>query len=153
MAKNLRETNVFFTNKKLIRHYQLVESLVTGIVLQGWETRAIFANQFVLENSFAIIRNQEMFLLNFVIVPIDIATCQSPKTPPHKLLLTKPQLQKWGHQKKQFHYTIIPTHLLLKNGKIKVRLALAKGRKRYQTKQMALEREWQKKRRHQSERD
>ena len=138
---------LLFQNKQHYR-YKIIETLTAGIVLTGWETRSIFAHQFDLKDSYGVINSDyTCYLLNFRLTPVDKNPAFKHQLK-HKLLLTTAQTRLWYAKKTQNNYTIIPLQLLLSNGKIKVVIALASGLKRHQKKTQAMEREWQKKTRH-----
>ncbi len=118
-----------FFQRSLHHRYKIIETLTAGIVLTGWETRSVFAHQFDLKDSYAIITNRfHCYLLNFHLTPVE----KNPRFKPqlrHKLLLTTAQIRLWNSKKEQNNYTIIPLQLLLISGKIKVVIALAGGLK------------------------
>lgn len=137
-----------FFQRSLHHRYKIIDTLTAGIVLTGWETRSVFAHQFDLKDSYVIISKRfDCYLLNFHLTPVD----KNPRFKPqlrHKLLLTTAQTRLWNAKKEQNNYTIIPTQLLLINGKIKVVIALAGGLKKHETKAQAMEREWQRRIKH-----
>lgn len=147
MVNSDKGLTTFYTNRKLIRQYQCIDSIIAGIILSGWEIRAIFAHQFSLENAFAVFQANDLYLLNFKIIPVQ-KTMKLKPAEKHKLLLTKQQFKLWYQKKVRSNYTIIPSHIVLKNGKLKIKLFLAKGLKKHETKKVAMAKEWRKKAKH-----
>ncbi len=137
----------FIFNKKAVFDYEILEKFEAGIVLSGTEIKAIKSGKANLAGSFAIIRNNEIFLLNFSIPPYQPknvnASYQPDKT--RKLLLHKKQIASLSGQLKQKNLTLIPLRMYNKHGLIKVELALAKGKKKFDKRESIKKRETQRK--------
>ncbi|MDD3491482.1 MAG: SsrA-binding protein SmpB [Candidatus Pacebacteria bacterium] len=137
----------FIFNKKAAFDYEILEKFEAGIVLSGTEIKAIKSGKANLAGSFAIIRNNEIFLLNLSIPPYQpknvSASYQPDKT--RKLLLHKKQIASLSGQLKQKNLTLIPLRMYNKHGLIKVELALAKGKKKFDKRESIKKRETQRK--------
>lgn len=137
----------FIFNKKAVFDYEILEKFEAGIVLSGTEIKAIKSGKANLAGSFAIIRNNEIFLLNLSIPPYQpknvSASYQPDKT--RKLLLHKKQIASLSGQLKQKNLTLIPLRMYNKHGLIKVELALAKGKKKFDKRESIKKRETQRK--------
>ncbi len=137
----------FIFNKKAAFDYEILEKFEAGIVLSGTEIKAIKSGKANLAGSFAIIRNNEIFLLNLSIPPYKpknvSASYQPDKT--RKLLLHKKQIASLSGQLKQKNLNLIPLRMYNKHGLIKVELALAKGKKKFDKRESIKKRETQRK--------
>ncbi len=120
-------------NKKVYYDYFIEETFEAGIVLQGTEVKSLREGRASLGDAFAIIRNEEAFLLNLHISPYtrgDIFT-QPDTTRRRKLLMHKKEIIKLTGKIKEKGCTLVVTKLYFKRGRAKVELALGKGKKHY----------------------
>ncbi len=134
-------------NKKAFHDYFIEERFEAGIVLVGSEVKSLRQGKAHLKDSYASIRNGEIFLLKTHISPYlqaDKFTQPEPERK-RKLLLHKREVLKLIGKTKEKGYTLIPTKIYFKNGKAKVELGLAKGKRMYDKreslKKKAVERE------------
>ncbi len=134
-------------NKKAFHDYFIEERFEAGIVLVGSEVKSLRQGKAHLKDSYASIRNGEIFLLKTHISPYLQADKFTQPEPDRKrkLLLHKREVQKLIGKTKEKGYTLIPTKIYFKNGKAKVELGLAKGKRMYDKretlKKKAVERE------------
>ena len=130
MAKQSGEHTVAY-NKEAKAEYEIIETYEAGIVLEGPEVKALRNKQTVsFKDSFVRIQDGEAFLYNLYIAPYKYATIKPPdplKT--RKLLLHKREILRLMGKVKEKGYTIIPLRVYFKNGKVKVEIALAKGKR------------------------
>jgi len=120
-------------NRKARFNYEILEKYETGIELLGTEVKSVRGGQMSLEGAFIIIRGGEAFLIN-----ANIPSYQ-PKNAPadydplrnRKLLLTKKEIAKLAGSEKNKSLTIVPISVYNKNRKIKVEIALVKGKKKF----------------------
>jgi len=133
-------------NKKAFRKYEMLDRFEAGIVLQGTEVKSVREHQVNLEESFARIKRGEMWLENCRISPYshgNIANHEPVRS--RKLLLHRHEINKLLGQTIKKGYTIVPISIYLKDGKVKVELALARGKqgrdKREEAKRKDIERE------------
>jgi SsrA-binding protein len=120
-------------NRKARFNYEILEKYETGIELLGTEVKSVRAGQMSLEGAFVIARGGEAFLINANIPPYQ------PKNSPkdydplknRKLLLTKKEIAELAGSEKNKSLTILPISVYNKNRKIKVEIALCKGKKKF----------------------
>ncbi len=131
-------------NKKAHFDYFILETYEAGVVLQGWEIKPLLKKQINLEVSHIIVKNGEIFLLNAQITPnITADSLNKPDiSRTRKLLLHKKEIMRLIGQVEQKGYTLIPTKMYTKNGKFKLEIGLAKGKKNYDKRQTIKDRDW-----------
>lgn len=121
------------TNKKALHEYHVESTIEAGIVLTGPEVKSLRAGKANLKDGYATVRNNEVFLINVHISPYVYAT-HNPVDPlrDRKLLLNRAEIRKLIGKIKEKGIAIIPLKLyFIGSGKIKVELALARGKKLY----------------------
>ena len=122
-------------NREAKHNYFLEQSFEAGIVLVGSEVKSIRAGKANLKDSYVLIRSGEVFLLNCFISNFDKTGMFKPdERRTRKLLLNKAEILKLEHKTKEQGYTIVPTKMYLVGDKVKVEIALAKGKKLYNKK-------------------
>ncbi len=130
------------SNRQARYNYSILESVEAGIALKGTEVKSLRAGKASLNDSFARTEGGEMFLYNMHIAPYEfgnIANVESIR--PRKLLLHRRQIKKLAAEAAVKHLAIIPLKVYLKNGLVKVEIALAKGKKLYDKREAIKERE------------
>jgi SsrA-binding protein len=130
----IKTKSLLVSNRDLARNYEIAQIYVCGIVLEGHEVKAIKENKVSIEGAFAKVLNGEVFLLNMDIGRYskkgkDTETYDSKR--PRKLLLNKNEISVLAKELDQKGKTAVPQALVLQNGRIKVELALVKGRKKF----------------------
>ena len=129
-------------NRKARYDYFVEEEIEAGIVLTGTEIKSIRMGKVNLKDSYAIIRNEEIFLLNTHISSYEkgnIFNHEEDRT--RKLLLHKSQIKKLQNKITLEGYTLIPLKIYFINGKAKVLVGLCKGKKNYDKRQTIKERD------------
>ena len=123
---------VIAQNKKARFEYFIEDTYEAGIELYGTEVKSIRAGKINLKESYADIKNGEVFVYNMHISPYEMGNIYN-KDPlrVRKLLLHKREIRKLIGLKQQQGYTLVPLKIYFKNSKVKVELALAKGKKIY----------------------
>ncbi|OGD16832.1 MAG: SsrA-binding protein [Candidatus Aminicenantes bacterium RBG_13_59_9] len=131
------------SNKKAYFNYEIVESLEAGIALVGSEVKSIRDGRISLKDSFAEIKNGEVFLLHMNISPYEQANIfNHDPLREKKLLLHRREIKRLIGKIREKGYTLIPTKVILNDkGKVKVEIALAKGKRTYEKKRAIKERE------------
>jgi len=131
------------SNKKAYFNYEIVESLEAGIALVGSEVKSIRDGRVSLKDSFAEIKNGEVFLLHMNISPYEQANIfNHDPLREKKLLLHRREIKRLIGKIREKGYTLIPTKVILNDkGKVKVEIALAKGKRTYEKKRAIKERE------------
>ena len=133
MEKGIK--NICF-NKKASFDYFLETTFEAGIVLEGSEVKSARANKVNLKDSYVVIRGGEVYLLNCFFSPFEKATMFVPDARrTRKLLLNKQEIAKFEKKTKEQGYTIVPTKMYFKENKVKVEIALAKGKHLYDKRQ------------------
>ncbi len=119
-------------NKKATFDYFIEEEIESGIVLKGSEIKSIRLGLANLKDSYAIIRNGEVFILNMYIGKYKEANIfNHDERRTRKLLLNKKEILKLRDKLEINGYTLIPIKLYIKNNKAKILLGVAKGKKKY----------------------
>ena len=130
-------------NKKAIFNYAIEERHEAGMVLQGWEVKALREGKVQLTDGYVVIRNGELFLIGCQINPLKTAsthvTPDSVRT--KKLLLKKDDIRRLIGKVEQKGFTLVPLNLHWKSGKVKCEIALAKGKAEHDKRDTIKERE------------
>ena len=136
-------TNVIVTNKKAAYDYFILSKYEAGIVLQGSEIKSIRNHAVNLKDSYVVIKNQEVFILNMHIAEYSHGNLfNHDPFRTRKLLLHKKEILKMQLKIKQEGFTLIPTKLYFnEKGKVKVEIALEKGKKLYDKRETIKQRE------------
>jgi SsrA-binding protein len=117
-------------NKKAAFNYFFEERFEAGVVLQGWEVKALRAGKVQLTDGYVVIRDGELFLIGCQINPLKTASTHvSPDSVrTKKLLMKKDEIRRLIGKVEQKGYTLVPIQLYWKEGKVKAEIALAKGK-------------------------
>ena len=144
------DIKVVCQNKKAYHDYFIDETIEAGIVLVGTEVKSLRLGMANLKDSYARVKDSELFLVNTHISPYKQADRFTQPEPDRtrKLLLHKQEISKLIGKTKEKGYTLVPTKIYFKNGRAKVEIALAKGKKlfdkREAIKKKTVEREMEK---------
>lgn len=126
------EGKVLAQNKKARHDYFIEETYEAGLVLLGTEIKAIRAGRVNLKDSFARIRNGELFVHNMHISPYEQGNIHNHEPlRTRKLLLHRKQIGTLIGETKEAGYSIVPLKLYLKDGYAKLLIGLARGKKKY----------------------
>ena len=124
------EIKVLVSNNKAKFLYFLEDFLECGIELKGSEIKSIRHNGASLKDSYVIFKNGEAFLLNIHIAPYEHGNnFNHEPNRTRKLLMHKKEISKMEQKAKEKVMTVVPTKVYLKKGKLKIEIALAKGKK------------------------
>ncbi len=119
-------------NRKARHDYHIEETMEAGIALQGTEVKSLRLGRVNLRDSYARVENGEVFLYGMHISPYEQGNrFNHDPLRVRKLLLHKREIRRLIGKTRDEGYTLVPTRLYFKNGKAKVELALAKGKKLY----------------------
>ena len=144
------DIKVVCQNKKAYHDYFIDETIEAGIVLVGTEVKSLRLGMANLKDSYARVKDSELFLVNTHISPYKQADRFTQPEPDRtrKLLLHQQEISKLIGKTKEKGYTLVPTKIYFKNGRAKVEIALAKGKKlfdkREAIKKKTVEREMEK---------
>ncbi len=130
-------------NKPAFFNYEMIEKLEAGIALLGSEVKSIREGRISLKESYAEVRGGEVFLVGSHISPYEAANrFNHEPLRPRKLLLRRQEIKRLTGKIKERGLTLVPTKVLLTDkGLVKVEIALAKGRKSYEKKEVLKERD------------
>lgn len=131
-------------NKKAGFEYFIEDQYEAGLVLQGWEVKSLRAGKINLSDAHVIVKYGEAFLLGAQINPLQTASTHSIPDPTRtrKLLLNKKELNHLIGSVERQGYTIVPLSLYWKKNNIKVKIALARGKKEHDKRDTIKDREW-----------
>ncbi|MGD0391250.1 MAG: SsrA-binding protein SmpB [Acidimicrobiales bacterium] len=133
-AKERGEANRVVASNRRARHdYEIIESVECGIVLQGSEVKSLRAGRIALQDSYARIIDGEMWLFGVHVPPYAQANGFGAHEPDRrrKLLLHRRQIDEWMGKSQQQSLTMVPLSIYFKDGRAKVEVALARGRRQY----------------------
>ena len=120
------------TNKKARFNYEIIEKIEAGISLKGTEVKSVRNKNVSIGESYAQIKNNEVFLHNLHISPYEQGNRENhDPIRVRKLLLHKHQIKKLNGMLSQKGLTLIPLRIYFKKNRAKVEVGLAKGKKRY----------------------
>ena len=123
---------VIATNRKARHEYFLIDTYEAGLVLKGSEIKSIRAGQISLAQAYVSVDGNEAWLVNSHIAPYNEASSNNhDPVRARKLLLHSSEIRKLSDKVRQKGATVIPLRVYLKDGKAKVEVALAKGKKHY----------------------
>lgn len=143
--KNVSEHKTIALNRRAKHEYQFEDRFEAGLVLQGWEVKSIREGKVQLHDSYVILKNGEAWLLNSHITPLKTVSTHFTPEPDRtrKLLLKDRELSKLFGAVSREGYTIIPLAMYWKRNRVKVEIALAKGKKQYDKRESEKQRDWQ----------
>ncbi len=132
-------------NKKAFHDFFIEEKLEAGIVLQGWEAKAIRAGRVQLKEAYVIIRSGELYIIGCHISPLPTASTHINPDPvrTRKLLLHSEEIDKLIGKVERAGYTLVPLDMHYSRGHIKLEIGLAKGKKQHDKREAEKERDWQ----------
>ncbi|MEY5101082.1 MAG: SsrA-binding protein [Pseudomonadota bacterium] len=130
-------------NKKALFNYHIEERYECGMVLEGWEVKALREGKVQLTDGYVLIREGELFLIGCQVNPLRTASthvrADSART--KKLLLHKEEIQRLIGKVEQKGYTLVPLNLHWKSGRVKCEIALARGKAEHDKRDTIKERE------------
>ena len=131
-------------NKKAFHDYFVEEKYEAGIVLEGWEVKAIRAGRMNIKESYVIIKGGELFLIGMHISPLTTASTHNKHDPTRtrKLLLHGREISKLIGKVERAGFTLMPLDLDYQRGRVKVQIGLAKGKKQHDKREAEKERDW-----------
>ncbi|GGI16817.1 ssrA-binding protein [Oxalicibacterium faecigallinarum] len=131
-------------NKKALHDYHIIDRYEAGMVLEGWEVKAIRQGRVQLKEAYVIARDNEIFLFG---AHVSSLTSTSSFSHPEarrtrKLLLHAREIDKLVGKVKQAGFTMVPLNLHWVKGRVKCDIALAKGKREYDKRDTERERDW-----------
>jgi SsrA-binding protein len=120
------------THRQATHNYFIEERMEAGMVLTGTEVKSLRQGRANLKDSYAILRKGEVWLLNCHISPYTHGNIQNhDPLRERKLLLHRDEIRKLDRRRKLSGLTLVPLRLYLKKGRVKVEIAVARGKKLY----------------------
>ncbi len=132
---------VIAKNKKASFDFHILETYEAGIALKGSEVKSIRLGKVSLSDSFAQVVDGEVFLFNMHVSPYEKSHEELDPKRDRKLLLKKSEIRKIDGKLKNKGLTLIPLEVCIKKNLIKISLAIAKGKKKYEKREKIIERE------------
>lgn len=144
MTSKKQQSSTIAVNKKARFDYFIEDEYETGLVLEGWEVKSLRAGKINLSDAHVIVKYGEAFLLGAQIQPLPTASAHlfpdAMRT--RKLLLNRRELSHLIGSVERQGYTLIPLSLYWKNNRVKMKLALAKGKKTHDKRDTIKDRDW-----------
>ncbi len=131
-------------NRRARFDYHIEEQYEAGIVLEGWEIKSIRAGQVQLTDGYVLIRDGELYLIGCRIHALRSASTHVHPEPERtkKLLMHKDEIRRLIGKIEQRGYTLVPLNLHYKGGRVKVQIALAKGKAQHDKREAEKDRDW-----------
>jgi len=131
-------------NRKATHDYFIEERHEAGMVLEGWEVKAIRAGRANIKESYVVIRGEEIFLFGMHITPLTTASSHVRHDPTRtrKLLLHKKEIARLIGKVERAGYTLVPLDMHFKQGRIKLEIGLAKGKKLHDKREDEKKKDW-----------
>jgi SsrA-binding protein len=132
-------------NKKAFHDYFIEERYEAGLVLEGWEVKAIRAGRVNLKEAYVILKREEPFIIGMHISALPTASTHVNPDPTRsrKLLLNADEISKLIGKVEQRGYTMVPLDLHYTKGRVKLAIGLARGKKQHDKRDAEKDREWQ----------
>ena len=131
-------------NKKAFFDYFVEERFEAGLVLEGWEVKSIRAGRAQIAEAYVIVKGAELFLFGAHVSPLPtVSTHFTPEpTRTRKLLMRAEEIKRLIGKVEQRGYSLVPLNLHYAKGRIKLEVALAKGKQQHDKRSDQREREW-----------
>ena len=132
-------------NRRARHDYHIDEKFEAGVVLQGWEVKAIRSGQVQLTDGYVVIRDGELYLIGLRINALRTASTHVHPEPDRtkKLLMHKDEIRRLIGKVEQKGFTLVPLDLHYKGGRVKAEIALAKGKAQHDKRETEREKDWQ----------
>ncbi len=133
-------------NRKAFHDYFIEERLEAGLVLEGWEVKAIRAGRAQLKEAYVVLHGEQVFLIGAHISPLLSASTHVKPDPvrTRKLLLHGEEIRRLIGKVERAGYALVPLDLHYTKGRIKLAVGLAKGKKQFDKREADKERDWKK---------
>ena len=132
-------------NKKAFHDYFIEERFEAGIMLEGWEVKAIRAGRVQLKEAYVVVKSGAVYLIGCHISPLSTASTHihADPTRSRKLLLHAAEISKLIGKTERAGYTLVPLDLHYVKGRVKLEFGLAKGKKQHDKRATEKDREWE----------
>ena len=131
-------------NKKAYHDYFIEEKFEAGLVLEGWEVKAIRAGRAQLKEAYVIVKGGEIVLIGAHVTPLSTASTHVHPDPTRtrKVLLHRVEINRLVGQVERAGYTLVPLNLHYSKGRVKLDMGLAKGKKQHDKRETEKLRDW-----------
>jgi len=147
MAKDHKDNEraLIAENRRARHDYFIEERYEAGLMLMGWEVKSMRAGKAQVAEAYVVIRGSEIWLIGAHIAPLTSASTHviTDPTRTRKLLLNRSEIDKLIGAVERSGYTLVPLELYWKNGRAKLRVGLAKGKKQHDKRATEKDRDWQ----------
>lgn len=145
MSNKGQQAATITINKKARFEFFIENEYEAGLALEGWEVKSLRAGKINLSDAHVIMKYGEAFLLGAQIQPLPTASTHNVPDPTRtrKLLLNRKELNQLIGSVERQGYTIVPLSLYWKHNKVKIKIALAKGKKTHDKRDSIKDRDWQ----------
>jgi SsrA-binding protein len=132
-------------NKKAFHDFFIEERYEAGLVLEGWEVKAIRAGRAQIKEAYVILKDAEPYVIGMHVSALPTASTHVNPDPTRtrKLLLNAEEIRRLIGKVEQRGYTLVPLDLHYVKGRVKLQIGLAKGKKQYDKRETEKERDWQ----------
>jgi SsrA-binding protein len=131
-------------NKKAFHDYFIEEKFEAGLVLEGWEAKAIRAGRAQIKEAYVVVKDGEIFLIGAHISPLAQASTHVTADPvrTRKVLLHQKEISKLIGKVERAGFALVPLDLHFTKGRIKLEIGLAKGKKQYDKRETEKQKDW-----------
>ncbi len=142
MSENEAKIKVIVTNRKAFRDFEIIDKREVGISLVGTEVKSLRAGKVNISDSYASVVNGEVILHNLHISQFEQSSQTNHEpTRPRKLLLHKREIRKLFGATAERGFTLVPLRIYFKGPYVKIELAVARGRKKYDKREVIARKE------------
>ena len=144
MKQKQNSNNTIALNRRATFDYFVEERFEAGISLEGWEVKSLRAGKTQLDQSYVIIKDNQVFLLGALITPLQTASTHihPDSTRTRKLLMHRSEIDKLIGNVERKGYTLIPLSFYWKGKNVKLQVGLAKGKKDHDKRASEKDRDW-----------
>ena len=136
-----RGDNLLITNRKARHNYFILDSWEAGLVLHGSEVKSLREGHANLQDSYARIEDGEAWLHGMHVLPYAFSRAELDPVRRRKLLLHQREISELWHKTQEKGLTLVPLRVYFKDGRAKVEIGLAKGKRNYDKRQVLAERD------------
>lgn len=144
MTQKQKSNQSIAVNRKAHHEYSFEDRFEAGIALEGWEVKSLRAGKVQLDQAYVLLKRGEIWLFGGSITPLATASTHKVHDPQRtrKLLLHKNEINKLIGSVERKGYTLIPLSMYWKNNRVKLEIALAKGKKLHDKRATEKDRDW-----------
>lgn len=132
-------------NKKAFHDYFIEDRFEAGLVLEGWEVKAIRAGRVQIKEAYVVLKGAEVFIIGMHVSALPAASTHVQPDPvrTRKLLMHAEEIRKLIGKVERAGYALVPLDLHYAKGRIKLTIGLARGKKQYDKRDTEKQRDWQ----------